>query len=68
MSPIICPRRCLALRVRDKYTDVSNPGDEEGEGLEEEEDEVMVFPEREVIAATEEEVGSDGELKQMNSA
>lgn len=55
------------LRVGNQSSDVTDPGDEESKWLKEEVDEVSVLPEVEIIAAAEEEIGSNTKLKQMES-
>ena len=62
------PAKRVPLSIGDKCTNISNSCDEEGKGLEEEENEVAVLPKRKIIAANEEEIGSNSELKQMDSA
>lgn len=55
------------LRVGNQSSDVTDSGDEEGEWLKEEVDEVSVLPEVEIVPATEEEVGSNTKLEHMES-
>lgn len=55
------------LRVGNQSSNVTDPGDEESERLKEEVDEVSVLSEVEIVAAAEEEVGSNTKLKQMES-
>lgn len=53
-------------RVGDERSHVSRPHDEESDGLSKEVEEVVVFPEGQVVASTEEEVRSDSDLEQMD--
>lgn len=51
------------LSTGDKCANISDSGDEEGKWLEEEVYEIAVLPEWKIIAAAEEEVGPNSELK-----
>lgn len=57
----------LPLRAGDDGADVAKSSDEEGNGLEEEVDKVVVLPMDKVIASTEEEENSKSQLQCMHS-
>lgn len=52
----------VVLKVGDKGANITNPYNEEGNGLEKEEYEEAVLPKGKVIAPTEEEIGPNSKL------
>jgi hypothetical protein len=52
----------VVLKVADKGANITNPYNEEGNGLEKEEYEEAVLPKGKVIAPTEEEIGPNSKL------
>lgn len=57
----------LRLRDGNERAHIANPSNKEGEGLKEEVDEVAVLAVGQVVASTDEEIGSNAELRHMDS-